>query len=330
VSHYYRLFGSDVVCNVAIPGLVPVLSSEIDFHITLGSSPVQREHQRSLEKLLFTSSILAETGSPALQVFADAGATMIHVRYSDGMEFWLDEKQKHIWGTWPDSLTLSDAATYLLGPVFGLFWGQMGRPCLHASAVNCDGRATLFAGEAGAGKSTTAAAMARRGCAVLSDDIVAIIERNGAFWAVPAYPYLSLWPETVEMLYGAGTQLPAFSAKFSKQMLSLGRGSYEFQDLPLAIHTVFILCSRNSNPRAPYSENMSAQEGLLALVANSYSASVLESNQRAKEFEFFGRMVKSVRVERLHPSSDPALLDKLCDVIVNSRDELGNSSLASS
>jgi len=92
-----------------------------------------------------------------------------------------------------NNLTTEDAATYLLGPVLGLLLRLRGVTCLHASAVALADRAIAFVGSEGAGKSTTAALLARKGLAIISDDVVALVERDALFTFIPAYPYLSLW-----------------------------------------------------------------------------------------------------------------------------------------
>ncbi len=55
-----------------------------------------------------------------------------------------------------------------------------GLEVLHASGVVVDGRALLFAGAPGAGKSSLAAAFLYRGAVLLSDDTVALESRDGA------------------------------------------------------------------------------------------------------------------------------------------------------
>lgn len=61
------------------------------------------------------------------------------------------------------------------------------RLLLHAGAVALDGRAVLFPGESGTGKSTTVAACVRRGLGYLSDEMVALDLRSGEVegWSRP-------------------------------------------------------------------------------------------------------------------------------------------------
>jgi hypothetical protein len=110
--------------------------------------------------------------------------------------------------------------------------------------VEFGGSAVAFAGSEGAGKSTTAAALAGRGHAVISDDIVAIVEREGSFFVLPAYPYLSLWPESVKMLYGPKKKLPSFSPSYDKRQLVLAENRLRFQERPVPLGAVCLLGQR--------------------------------------------------------------------------------------
>src|SRR4029077_52896 len=96
-------------------------------------------------------------------------------------EFAIDAGGKRIEVRWADSTTLENARSYLLGPVLGFLLRLRGVTCLHASAVAVDDFAVAIAGPPGSGKCTTAAAFARRGHAVLSDDVVPLLERGDSF-----------------------------------------------------------------------------------------------------------------------------------------------------
>jgi hypothetical protein len=249
-------------------------------------------------------------GGPAFRLFKDRHAT-IHLVYYDGVEFWLKPSAGQIWSVWPERLTLDHVAPYLLGPVLGLMLRFRGVVCLHASGIVAQDRAVLFAGDAGAGKSTTAAAMSQRGHALLADDIVAIVERDGTFLATPAYPYVSLWPESTEMVCGPGVKLPALTPDFEKQRFS----PTSFQDSPIPLGCIFVFGERSSGEGLPRAEDLTPREQLMALVANSYATRVLSEASRAEEFRAFGRMVGTVPIRRLLPHSDPLLLSRLCELI---------------
>lgn len=67
-----------------------------------------------------------------------------------------------------------------------------GYEVLHAAGLVLDGRAALFTGAPGAGKSSLAAALLRRGARLLSDDCVALEQRDGSLFAHPGAGVLYL------------------------------------------------------------------------------------------------------------------------------------------
>lgn len=280
--------------------------------------------------LTFVSSDLDASGEPALRIWQVMDGTVLYLAYCDGMEFWLDRKGTSVWAKWPATSSLEDAATFLLGPVLGLLLRLRGVTCLHASAVAFDDRAVAFVGDEGAGKSTTAAAFARRGHPVISDDIVAILEREGAFYVLPAYPYLSLWPDSVKMLYGPDKALPAFSANWDKRVLSLAEHHLRFEEKSLPLGAIFILGGRSSETAAPFLETPTAQECLVSLVANSYATGMLDKDMRAHEFALLGPMLARVPVRRVRPHEESMQIDRLCEVIRDGYRALRNHPLPSS
>jgi len=92
-------------------------------------------------------------------------------------------------------------ASVLLGAVMGVLLTQRGMLILHASAVAIDGRAVLFAGKSGSGKSTMAAAMQGRKHRLITDDICALVrDDNGIFWAQPSYPQQKISASSASIL----------------------------------------------------------------------------------------------------------------------------------
>ena len=216
------------------------------------------------EELSYASSYKDEAGNPALRIWKAAGSRYLRLAYFDGTQFWLDREGSEVWATWPENLTIEDTATYLLGPVLGILLRLRGVTCLHASAVAFGEKAVAFVGSEGAGKSTTAAALARRGHAILSDDVVALAERDGSFFVHPAYPYLCLWPESVESLYGSADALPRFSANYENAAFHFENKNYDSQNEPCHWPAIYILGDRRGDP-APVVEELPPQRAFLSL-----------------------------------------------------------------
>jgi len=305
--------------------VVPIIStaSSPDVELHLGISPCLKVGDSSAsEEQEYVSSYTNETGEPEVRVWRVAKGAFLRIAYSDGTQFWLDRKREALWALWPTKLSLEDTASYLLGPILGLLLRLRGITCLHASAVAFKGRSVVFVGPQGAGKSTTAAAFAQRGWGVLSDDIVALLEEEGRFQVLSAYPHLSLWPDSVKMLYGSSEALPRFIPDWDKRRLDLGSQGTRFESRPLPLDTIYILGERRADP-APYVEAVRPRSALLALVADTYANRILDREMRAREFAVLGRLVTTVPIRRVHPSEDANQLETLCRIIRADLESLG-------
>ena len=324
VDSTHTVFGLVVRSNLPIPGLASVRSSSdpADVEIHLGVSPhTESGIPDSSESLSYASSYTDEAGNPALRIWKTPDGAFLHLVYFDGTQFWLDRGGKSLWSTWPETSTLEDAASYLLGPVLGLVLRLRGVTCLHASAVTLEDRSVVFVGSEGAGKSTTAAAFARQGHAVISDDVVALMEIEGGFRVMPAYPHLCLWPDSVEMLYGSSEALPRFSPAWDKHRLDLGNHGTRFENRPLPLGAIYLLGDRRPDP-APYLEAIRPQAALLSLVADTFANKILDRAMRASEFAVLGRLVSTVPIRRVFPHEDSTRLGELCKVIREDWDSL--------
>jgi hypothetical protein len=315
----YIAFGLRIDSAESLPGLAvnsSASSAVADVHTHWGTGPAKAaEWQEQSEPPFFTSNMKTSQGAPALRIWKICGGEILLVRYADGVDFWVDKKGENVWAKWSGDSTFEDAASYFLGPILGLLLRMRGFTCLHASALAIGGRAVLFAGEEGAGKSTIAAALAQRGHAVISDDISALEERGSEILVIPSFPCLSLWSDSVAMLYGGEKELPEYSKNFEKRRLELQSEQLRFQDAPLKLGAVFLLGERDGGVEAASVESVDARESLMALVAHSYANSLITSEMRAREFALLGQVVSSASIKRVLSGGGPQGLERLCRAI---------------
>ena len=236
--------------------------------------------------------------------------------YSDGTRFVVDAAAGRVWGTCQPPLTAEDMATYFLGPVLGFVLRRRNITCLHASGVELHGRAVCFCGDAGYGKSTTAAALALRGFPVLAEDIVALEESGGEFLAIPGYPRICLWPESVRMLLGRDDALPQLTPMWEKRYLELDGQRAKFSETKLPLGILYLFAPRGSEQGTPRVEKLSPREALLELVQNTYMNWVLDREQRANEFDLLCRLLQRVPVRRIVPHVKPEKIAGLCELIL--------------
>lgn len=110
----------------------------------------------------------------------------------------------------------AELRAFLLGSGLGALMAQRGALVLHANALAMpDGSALICMGASGAGKSTTAAALALRGYRMLADDVCPIADDG---MVRPGIPRMKLWDDTAARL-GIATEglerLPGDRAKWN-------------------------------------------------------------------------------------------------------------------
>jgi hypothetical protein len=244
-----------------------------------------------------------------------ASGQFLHLSYGDGTQFWFDRAGTKLWAIWTKSGSLDKTLLYLLGPVVGLVLRYRGIVCLHASAVAIGNEAAIFTGPEEAGKSTTAAALASRGCYLLSEDVVPLWKASDGFLVSPGYPQIRLWPDSAEALLGSAHELPQFIPDFDKRRLSLGDRGFGFCDHPIPVRAIYVLGDRCADDRAPFLEEIDQRTALMTLVANSYASNLLNGKARAEEFAFLGDLAARFPVRRIRPHTDRDRLNQLCELI---------------
>lgn len=314
----YSLYGLRIRSEAAIPGLIEESDCEpTDLKIHFGNMPYRYERSGWVEIKNINTPFVADVDEPALIVEILSDGVCYKFTYRDRTTFVIDSKGAEIWVTWVSPMTLEDAATYLLGPVMGFVLRLRGVICLHASAIVLNGGAIVLAGPAGAGKSTTAAAFAQNGYAVISEDVVPIKSDENCFFVEPGYPLIRLWPESVEALYQTSNALPLLTPNWDKRYLGLFDHGYKFHSAAIPLSAIYLLNARSDHSSAPCLVPLDGRAALVRLIANSYSYYLLDRKMRAKEFHLFGGLASSVPIVEVTPSTDPSRLPELLSLITD-------------
>jgi hypothetical protein len=292
----YRVFGLTVEADRPIPGLTAQTAPPpVDVRICLAGPPDSRARRLPQESWYVSQEI--DAGPPALQVWRLGPGTFFRFLYADGTEFLVDSAGSYVWASTPPSSTVEDTATYLLGPVLGFVLRRRGITGLHASAVSLGTRAIAFVGSPGAGKSTLAALLVRLGQPALSDDVLALMVRDGVFHAVPAYEQLRLWPDSVALLFGSTDALPPLTPTWNKRGFVLPDAS-TFQDQPLPLAAVYVLDERSPDAR-PRITSLPGRARLLSLLGNTSVSYLMDGAERRREFDVLTRLATMVPVRQL-------------------------------
>lgn len=253
-----------------------------------------------------------EAGRRSLRVLLNEPEQRYELEYRDRTRFRVSFRGDRVGALTPPGDTIEDTLIYLVGPVMGFVLRLRGVVSLHASTVLIGDKAVCLCGAPGAGKSSTAAALALRGYPILTEDVAPLDDGEGALTVRPGYPRVNLWRESCSALGGSADALPVISPNWTKRYLPLGDAFWQ-ERAPLA--AVYVLTARHQGCEAIISERPPS-ERFVALVANTYVNYLLDSAMRAHEFDILSRLVRTVPVRFVSPPADIGRIGALCEALV--------------
>ncbi len=179
---------------------------------------------------------------------------------------------------------LSSLVLFLLGPALTAILCQRGYFLLYASAIEQDGKAIVFVGSSGVGKSTTATALVDQGYKLLSDNICLLsVDKSGELILTPSHPFIKLWKDTLEAFHTHRFLDGAIPLRpdLKKYGVILSEPShYSQQSLPLK--KVYIL--QNKIPELFKIESLNPTLAADLLVNYIYHYSSLKSDSKELEY----------------------------------------------
>jgi hypothetical protein len=203
-------------------------------------------------------------------------------------------------------------ALYLLGTCFAILLQQRGNLVLHASAIAARGRAMLFCGRSGAGKSTIAAMLCRRGHALLNDDVCNLIPATGDTYEVrPDGRMLKLWAESLDEL--AWSKQPGMEVRADVEKYFVAPPVSEVHPHPVG--AIYIL--REAQPdESPSIRRLRAIEGMNELKRNAYRpALVTAMEMEGTYFTASAVLQRSAGIYLLSRRLDFGAADSLLDLL---------------
>ena len=329
----YRAYGLTLTSDTPVSALRTEIADveQPDLEMNLGPEPDWVREAMRLPFRVDRPRAARVEGDDSLFTFTefDEGA-FFQLAYSDGARFLVDGSARRLWGTCLPPLTLDDVATYLLGPIMGFVLRRRGVMALHASSVCVSDKAVLLCGPSESGKSTTAAALALRGVPVLAEDVSPVKDDRGLWYVEPGYPRVCLWPDAVDILFGASGALPQLTPTWDKCFLQLDGGKAEFEPKRRPLGIIYLFGPRVDEAASPRIEDLSMRDALLELVQNTYMNWLLDRKQRVEELDVLTKLVANVPVCRIVPHTDPKRIGALCELITKHAESLsGRQSLAS-
>lgn len=196
--------------------------------------------------------------------------------------------------------------------MMGILLHQQGALVLHASAVAVDGRAAIFLGPRGAGKSTTAAAFHAYGYTTLEDDVVGVRFPDGDGGdptVVPGVPQLRLQPDAVTALGVAGTTRPESDTDSEKRYKQL-----EATREPVPLSACYLLAEGDEPSLAP----VAPRERVFELISRTYTGGLLSrTDATADNFRHCSNVVKTASFRRLRRPKTHESLPSVVDLVTD-------------
>ena len=200
--------------------------------------------------------------------------------------------------------------TLLAGRFMGYLLRQRGYLALHASAIAIDGRAALFLGESGAGKSTTAASFYSRGHQILADDVAAVCLAERGIELRPAWPGFRLLDDSRKAI---GTEAAPDDFQVDKYLYRLS-GSGNAGAVP--IRRMYFLDYNSGGELSVHSSALSRFRAVALLNAHSLLRSWRADHRlRQVNLDRAAAVAAAAQVHRLARPRSLKLLPRLVDFV---------------
>ncbi len=213
---YYQVYGSTLRTNQKLPILISTsITATVDIEVNLVESDLSPlSHQDEAEDKQHHSGWYTKQK-------ADGAYSCLSLSdSSERLDVEIAPTGKQVWINWKN-LPLEEVTAILLGCILGTALRLQGKICLHSSGIAINGSAIAIIGMKGAGKSTTAAALAKCGYPILADDIAVLADCGDSFLVQPGYPRLRLWKSAVNAVYGSEAELSRVFRETDKHFVEL-------------------------------------------------------------------------------------------------------------
>ncbi len=253
---------------------------------------------------------LSRPAGRPLRELSDEGGVRVRIWESDRGLFWEIVDVGRFWAA-PDGARVSyamargasprDVEHWLVGPVLGVALQQQGAILLHAGAVLIDGRAVAFSAPPGHGKSTLAAAFARAGTPIFSDDVLPVEADGDAIRAWPYLPKMKLWSDSVEALSGDPSRYERALSWVDKRRVKVEEGWGAVATQPAPLGAFYLLAPSAEGAGLPSDvaiefEQLAPSAAALQLVAAMFGSHILSGRRAHYAFDAAARIAGSVPV----------------------------------
>jgi hypothetical protein len=191
-------------------------------------------------------------------------------------------------------------------------------PVYHAGGVSVDGKALLFFGHSGQGKSTLSASFGKAGYPVITDDVLVLEEDEQGFSALPSFPWVRLCRESIDAVFGINALEFLSADGDGKLRVSPDSGLMPFAAGPSPVKGIYVLSNGDGLLSSQIVEIslIPRAEAIGILLSRNSMLPVLGRDQVAYVLGFLNRLVTQIPVWHLRINPGLEQLPQVVEAIV--------------
>ena len=234
----------------------------------------------------------------------------------------LEYKNNDINITWQSKGTSFEHYLQTVG--LSLWLETRGVLCIHANAIATDTGVIGLIAPSQTGKTTLTTALAVRGMALMSDDMMAIHKQNEEWRVYPAWPHLRMWPDVAEYFTKSPTSLKRVHSRFAKRIAKPDEiDGLNYVEKSGLLKRLYLLKRVDDQSVNVSIERLTANESIVTLLQNSMLADAyrplgLESGRLMT----LATLLDKVSVKRIVYPSGKSHLAKVCKCIEEDQQDL--------
>jgi hypothetical protein len=219
------------------------------------------------------------------------------LRFPDVCDFLLQFEPSKILIKTETSVELATVEHLLVDQVLPRFLAHRGALLVHASAVEIEGRTALFIGQSGRGKSTLAGLLQAAGQRILSDDCICVELHEAGVTAIPTYPSLRLYADSLAEVMPNATDLSDVAEYSDKKRVPVSVAEGDLK--PSRVAALYLLGDPALAPVETAITVVRPAEACLALIRDSFQLDVTDRTRMVSQLGLCSEVARRLPAFRL-------------------------------
>jgi len=315
----YQLYGLVIDIDNVLPGISSIADVQVDIQVRCDTSS-----KRFLKPSSWFMHWHLLENQPWLSFAKISNGYLL--RFHQLADFFINGEGNQITYTAENGVPEETAHHLLLDQVIPLVINLQGGQALHVSAVLIPEGVVAFAGPTGSGKSTLSGGLFNLGYPLVCDDCLALLVKNEEIFAMPAYPGLRLWEDTLVYLFGNNGAYESVAHYTDKRRVEIEKITNAYCTEPKPLKRIYTIAdaSEGKDETDIVIEKLSARESFMALVRCAFRLDIKDLDMLKRQFHFLQRVASRVSVRRLIFPRDFNLLPVVREAILTDLQDLDN------